>query len=128
MRITHKINALVFLPKKIINIPFRNEVIIKNYGEVKMSSFTTRVELHDANEANYQQLQEYMEEEGFANIIATRGGDAFKLPPAEYNFVGNVNRIRVLEKAKSAASRTGKKHAVFVTESAGRIWDGLGKV
>lgn len=91
-----------------------------------MASFTTRVELHDADSDDYEELHKYMEKEGFERFIISDDGKTYHLPTAEYNFTSSaVKRAQVLDKAKSAAAKTNKKFAVLVTESAGRTWYGL---
>jgi len=90
-----------------------------------MSSFTTRIELHDADWSDYDRLHTEATKRGFSNVIVAEGGKRYRLPTAEYNFVGTGTRAQILDLAKSAASATGKKFAVIVTESAGRTWEGL---
>jgi len=90
-----------------------------------MSSFTTRIELHDAVWSNYDRLHAEATKRGFSNVIVADGGARYRLPAAEYNFVGTATRAQILEIAKSAAGATGRKFAVIVTESAGRTWQGL---
>jgi hypothetical protein len=91
-----------------------------------MASFTIRVELRDANREQYNKLYERMAAEGFTDIIReTTSGKAYKMPPGEYNYIGNLTRATVLEKAERAASGVVKDYAVLVTESAGRTWNGL---
>jgi hypothetical protein len=95
-----------------------------------MTSFTTRVTLHKVKEDSevYTELHDYMEQEGFKRTIKSGDDITYHLPHAEYNFVGNVSRDDVLERAKKAAKKTNKNHSVLVTESAGRTWSGLDKV
>lgn len=90
-----------------------------------MSSFTTRIELHNATWSDYDKLHTEATKRGFSNVIVADGGARYRLPTAEYNFVGTATRAQILELAKSAAAPTGKKFAVIVTESAGRTWEGL---
>ena len=91
-----------------------------------MSRFTTRVELHRADENDYERLHEEMAAEGFERTITDDKGNTFHLPPAEYNWVGNEDDQHViLRKAKEAATRTGRRHEILVTKSAGRTWDNL---
>jgi hypothetical protein len=91
-----------------------------------MASFTTRVELHDAQDNDYTDLHKYMREEGFSRIIeSSDGGQRYHLPPGEYNRIDDVTRAAVLEDAKRAAKRTGRDYAILVTESGGRTWSGL---
>ena len=75
-----------------------------------MAHFTTRVELHDAAEENYQTLHAEMEELGFTSTIEGHDGATYKLPNAEYNYEGEVPIDTVLDKAKYAADTTGLKY------------------
>jgi hypothetical protein len=95
-----------------------------------MTSFTTRVTLHKVKEDSevYTELHDYMEQEGFKRTITSNNDVTYHLPHAEYDFVGNITRNEVLEKAKRAAGKTKKKYSVLVTEAAGRTWNGLDKV
>lgn len=93
-----------------------------------MTSFTTRVVLHDADWRHYEALHGYMERQGFRRTIVADTGVTYQLPDAEYDYTGHATRAEVLEKAKAAGNQTRKSHAVLVTESAGRIWTGLEKV
>lgn len=89
-----------------------------------MARFTIRIELHDASWEQYTELYERMSLQGFSDTITTENG-VVKMPPAEYNFEGDVTKEEVLEKSKIAASSVVKKYAVLVTESKGRTWYGL---
>lgn len=89
-----------------------------------MARFTVRVELHDASLEQYEKLYEKMAAYGFTDIIPTTDTPV-KMPPAEYNFEGQVTKEQVLEKAKSCAAQVVRKYAVLVTESNGRTWHGL---
>ena len=89
-----------------------------------MARFTVRVELHNASREHYEQLHKKMTAHGFSDVISV-DGRRYRLPPAEYNFVGSATRDQVLEKAKAAARSVVEKFAVFVTESNGRTWHGL---
>lgn len=103
-----------------------------------MASFTTRVELHNATTwQEYEALHTKMQSQGFQQTIKSDAGTVYELPPAEYNYVGDVARNAVLAKATSAAVSAGfpiwtpkarsdaKTSAVFVTEATARTWDGL---
>ena len=92
-----------------------------------MPSFTTRVELHKADDEDYDVLHAAMEERNFSRLITSDKGIIYHLPTAEYDYSGNKTRSDVLELAKAAAAETNKKFAVIVTESNGRTWFGLSK-
>jgi hypothetical protein len=65
-----------------------------------------------------------MAKEGFVNVITSDSGKIYKMPDAEYTGSA-ADRAAAIKEAKAAASRVGKKYAVLVTESNGRIWEGL---
>jgi hypothetical protein len=92
-----------------------------------MTSFTVRIELHDADWKDYDKLHTEMIGQGFVHTIESGDGIVYELPPAEYNFEGNLTKSEVLDRAKTAADRTNRKNAVLVTESNGRTWRGLSK-
>jgi hypothetical protein len=90
-----------------------------------MASFTIRVELHYATEADYQTLHSAMERAGFSRFITSDNGAVYHLPLAEYNREGNLTRTQVLDSAKTAAGLTRKTFAVLVSETCARTWFGL---
>jgi hypothetical protein len=90
-----------------------------------MGRFTTRVELHYADDDDYETLHAAMEDEGFSRIIVTEDGAKYHLPTAEYDRRGQLTKQDVLNSAMRAATLTGRKFAVLVTESNGRTWEGL---
>ena len=90
-----------------------------------MASFTIRVELHYASEADYQTLHSAMERAGFSRFITSDDGITYHLPLAEYNREGNLTRSQVLASARTAADTTRKTYAVLVSETSGRTWVGL---
>src|SRR5438128_1328616 len=96
--------------------------------ETQMPTFTVRVELHDAADDDYETLHSAMERSGFSRQITGSDGDVYHLPTAEYERKGSLTRQEVLDSANGAASTTGKKHGILVTESAGRKWSGLEQV
>lgn len=93
-----------------------------------MSKYTVRVELHDASWEDYVELYEHMSVQGFSDVIQSDNGTKYKMPPAEYNHEGTTSGSQVLERAKSAAVKTGRRYAVLVTESTSRTWEGLKRV
>jgi len=90
-----------------------------------MAAFTTRVELHDGLESDYERLHREMEVEGFARVIQSDNGIWYHLPFAEYNRLEDLTADQVRESAKRAAAKTGRKFAVLVSESTRRSWYGL---
>lgn len=93
-----------------------------------MASFTVRIVLHDANWDDYNNLYDEMSKEGFTDEISSGDGTTYEMPGGEYDISGTLTRSDVLVKAKSAASKTSKKYAIFITQSSGRTWYGLKKV
>ena len=93
-----------------------------------MSSFTTRVELHDATYGDYMKLHEAMRKKGFSQLITSDSGNMYHLPTAEYDISGNFNRSEILDLAKESIKLSGRSGAVLVTETSGRTWSGLEKV
>jgi hypothetical protein len=93
-----------------------------------MATFTTRVELHDADWSDYETLHAAMKSAGFSRQITSSDGITYHLPTAEYDRQGNLTRQQVLDDAKRAAAKTKKDAGILVTESAGRKWWGLEKV
>lgn len=91
-----------------------------------MAKFTTRVELHDADDSDYDELHKYMREEGFTRTIEG-DGKKYRLPPAEYNRVADLTCDDVRSAAARAARRTGRDYGVLVTEGT-RCWLGLEEV
>jgi hypothetical protein len=90
-----------------------------------MARFTVRVELHDGKGEDYDVLHTAMEGEGFSRFITDEKGIRYHMPWAEYNRDAGIASNDVLQSAKRAANRTGRKYAVLVTESAGRTWENL---
>lgn len=90
-----------------------------------MSSFTIRVELHNAQAQHYTELEKDLAKQGITDVIVADDGSCYKLPPAEYNYIGQGSIDDVLNATRASAARTGKANAVFVTEAVRRKWQGL---
>jgi len=90
-----------------------------------MSQFTVRVELHEAQWADYETLHAAMARQGFSRQIKSDEGRTYDLPWAEYDGSGNLTSTQVLNIAQNAAATTGKKNSVLVTEAKSRAWSGL---
>ena len=90
-----------------------------------MTSFTARVELHDATWKDYETLHDRMRSQGFATTIKGSDGIIYRLPPAEYRYDGSLSISDALARAKLAAAGVKTKYAVLVTEGAGCMWYGL---
>jgi HSP20 family molecular chaperone IbpA len=95
-----------------------------------MAQFTTRVELHGAenDDKAYATLHTAMEAEGFSRTIKLPDGLYYHLPTAEYDRSGPLTITFVLESAKKAAAKTNKTFCVLVTEVAARITYNLKRV
>ena len=87
-----------------------------------MANFTVRVELHNAQWSDYDQLHAAMEQKGFSRQIISDDGKTYQMPWAEYNGSANLSSAQVRDIAKAAADTTG---SVFVTEAVTRAWVGL---
>ena len=91
-----------------------------------MPNFTARIELHGAKTSeDYENLHREMENKGFSRDITDSKGVSYRLPTAEYNYVGQRTIEQVLEMAKSAASKVKADFEAIVTESNGRRWYNL---
>jgi hypothetical protein len=64
-----------------------------------MATFMTRVELHSADEDDYETLHAAMEKEGFNRTITSDDGVTYHLPTAEYYRSTHLTRTQVLERA-----------------------------
>ena len=89
-----------------------------------MAHYTTRVELLDADEEDYQTLHAAMEEQKFTRTIIAHDGATCKLPSAEYNYEGRSRIDTVLDKAKYAADSTDLAYEIIVSEAQSE--DGIG--
>jgi hypothetical protein len=93
-----------------------------------MSSFNTRIELHQANYQDYVNLHSYMAQEGYTTTIRGDDGATYHLPTAEYNLVANCTIAEALDKAQRAAQKTRKRFAAVVSEYTSCSWVGLEQV
>lgn len=89
-----------------------------------MANFTVRVELHGADESDYETLYEHMKAKGFAKTISGADGKVYALPPAEYNLVKEITRDQARDLAAAAAKVTKRNAGILVTEGI-RSWSGL---
>lgn len=95
-----------------------------------MTNYTVRVELHDADNDDYENLHEEMKKEGFSKRIKTNDG-TYELPTAEYSTVSDLKATDILSKAEAAANRVQSrpKPSILVTgQETPRIFSGLKKV
>lgn len=94
-----------------------------------MANFTIRVVLHgNATWDDYEKLASELANRNIIDVITSSEGIKYKMPPAEYQCHGDLTASQVRDICVDAAKTTGKKHAVFVTESNSRAWIGLEKV
>jgi hypothetical protein len=91
-----------------------------------MANFSVRVELHDADSAEYDALHAAMDKVGFKTTVIFEG-KTYQLPPAEYTYTSGTEDTRaVLNKAVAVAKSVKKDPAVGVTKSdGGRLYSGL---
>jgi hypothetical protein len=93
-----------------------------------MPRSTTRIELHDADEDDYENLHDAMAKEGFSRFISDSEGKKYHLPTAEYNSEAYDDKDEALKAAKRAAKAIGFNNdnfEVLVTMSDGRTWYNL---
>ncbi len=93
-----------------------------------MSHYIIRVELHDALWQHYVDMARDLASKGITDLIAASNGNSYKLPPAEYNYLGTESIDIVLGAVQASATKTGKRFAVFVTEATQTRWIGLNTV
>ncbi|HBC1013108.1 TPA: type V toxin-antitoxin system endoribonuclease antitoxin GhoS [Escherichia coli] len=86
-----------------------------------MAKFTVRVELRDSKDADYDELHDLMEENGFYRTIFAESGKEYFLPSAEYTYSSKTKSCSdVADLAESVASEVSKKPKILVTESCNR--------
>jgi len=93
-----------------------------------MTNYTVRVELHDADDGDYDDLHDAMAKKGFVRWVKSSDGEKSQLPTAEYNLPdSNLDRDEVLKMARATADsvKSKPKPWILVTQSAGRTWSGL---
>ncbi|MDR3445400.1 hypothetical protein [Dyella sp.] len=82
-----------------------------------MARFTVRVELHDADEDDYELLHKRMGAANFNKYITTRGGKDLGLPTAEYRYFSDTeSNEQVVDKAYDIAKRVKSEPSVISTE------------
>lgn len=91
-----------------------------------MARFTVRIELRDADPADYDDLYEKMILEKFSKFITSDGGKLYSLPNAEYNYSSDTKTTDdVRDLAYNIAKEVNSRPAVLVTKSDDRSWQGL---
>jgi hypothetical protein len=94
-----------------------------------MALFTVRVVLHDnASWEDYDALHQRLARVGVVDVIRSDDGVWYRLPPAEYNYQGDISandlRTAVAEIARTVRS----SYAVLVTHAYARYWQGLEQI
>lgn len=87
----------------------------------EMAQFTVRVELHDADSENYEELHERMAARGYSKEI-TSSGKTYHLPNAEYVCDKSMGTTDVRDEVLEIAKNVKPKPGVLVTKSDGRAW------
>ena len=93
-----------------------------------MTSFVTRVEIHNGSAEDYLNLNTVMEAAGFSRAIQSSEGTAVCLPTGQYIGNGELTAGEVSLLAQSAALKTKKGFAVFVSDLNVAAWFGLDPV
>ena len=86
-----------------------------------MNVFITRVELHGAQEGDYEVLHAAMANAGFHRIM-NQDGVSYYLPTAEYIVHSSLSAEGVRDVAIQAANTTGKASWILTVQSAGMAW------
>ncbi|KAB1472048.1 type V toxin-antitoxin system endoribonuclease antitoxin GhoS [Cronobacter sakazakii] len=95
-----------------------------------MTNYTVRVELHDADDGDYEDLHKEMRAQGFSKNLNINGVQ-WKLPSAEYSIVSELTSGQVLIKAQTAANKVQSvpQPSILVTgSSTPRVFSGLKQV
>ena len=90
-----------------------------------MAQFTVRIELHEAQWADYDTLHAATARQCFRRQITSDDGRTYDLPWAEYDGSATLSSMQVLNIAQAATATTGKQNSVLVTEAKTRAWSGL---
>ncbi|ELY2798354.1 type V toxin-antitoxin system endoribonuclease antitoxin GhoS [Cronobacter dublinensis] len=92
-----------------------------------MTNYTVRVELHYADNDDYEALHEEMSNENFRRTISI-DGVKWELPTAEYSIVCDLTPHEILSKAQKAANKVQPEPepSIIVTGSPSpRVFSGL---
>lgn len=90
-----------------------------------MTNFMVRVELHYPTSDDYNTLHAAMEAAGFSRIVRGLDGNYYQLPSGMYLAQSRWDSsVTILDRAAAAATTTGKRHGVLVTEGES-AWRGL---
>jgi hypothetical protein len=98
----------------------------KLYDRV-MANSIVRIDLHNANEADFHNLEKEMVRKGFSRTVLSSTGDRYELPTGLFHILNEGQTREVLFAAQEAARATQKTFGILVTD--GNIaWDGLTKL
>jgi len=90
-----------------------------------MALFTVRVDLEYGDWFDYESLHEGMSSAGFCRQITADNGVVYQLPVGEYSIVGEFTNRQVMEMAKWAAKKAGRKACILLSHATSRTWSGL---
>lgn len=81
-----------------------------------MTDFTTRIELHDGTERDYEVLDGAMEGLNFARVVRSKRGIEYRMPSATYFSQSfNMSAPDVRNLATAAANATGRRFDIVTT-------------
>lgn len=92
-----------------------------------MTKFTVRVELRNSEDADYNDLHEKMELNGFLRTVTiSKTKEVQMLPSAEYSYISETKtKAQVGLLAESIAEKIKRNPRIMVTQSAGRWFANL---
>jgi hypothetical protein len=80
-----------------------------------MARFTTTIQLHNADEKDYQILHTELKKESFKEIRRySAASSEVRLQKEEYNLEGNITLQDVTDAVLRAAAKTGKKYSFTI--------------
>lgn len=90
-----------------------------------MPKYIIRIELHDAEEGDYQMLNFGMEVQGFSLSVTSSSGRVYFLPTGEYFREDDSTMDAVYDAAKKAALVAAKDYSLVIAETLEWKWRGL---
>ncbi|MCC3701836.1 type V toxin-antitoxin system endoribonuclease antitoxin GhoS [Rouxiella badensis] len=91
------------------------------------STFTVRVQLHEADWAQYEKLHAKMEESGYARQVTAESGTTYFLPDGEFSIRSSRQEGEIADEVITIANGVKDNACAVVTKSAGRAIRGLRK-
>jgi hypothetical protein len=93
-----------------------------------MTNYLARIELELAGPEDHERLHASMRQRGYLREITGEDGVVYQLPAGTY-YVPDTSAVLsvALHAAVEAASETGKRAAIFVTDWHAARWAGLAK-